>query len=257
MKIQTHVKQTKRNKRNLLVMLSLGIILFSFGIIVPGSASEPIPEDLNNGDDLEPGFEIYDQYIQFGFEVVQDPEYVISIDIISPASIDAFNISVRYYLMNGSEFSQCLGQWGSINSVPEYYGKSNFTIDTRFLSFLGEVSLYEFYSGVDLMSGEKLTIPIALIQDIYLSFVITETDEKNNDDEVEHPSFFDKFGIYLIIITAVVGGLPLFFMLMQKGKLNHPNNSILGQTSRNTPMPGINRSAQLERRIQKRKSTKK
>jgi len=87
--------------------------------------------------------------------------------------------------------------------------------------------------------------------------VITETDENNSDDEVEHPSFFDKFGIYLIIITVVVGGLPLFFMLMQKGKLNHPNNSILGQTSRNTPIPSINRSAQLERRIQKRKSTKK
>ncbi|MHA1619076.1 MAG: hypothetical protein ACTSVZ_07315, partial [Promethearchaeota archaeon] len=100
---------TKTHTKILLVVF--GIIILSswgFSFFSPCSAYENVPDDTENPDVLENSFEIYDQYIIFCFDVVVDPEYVIFIEIIDPASIDSFDISVTYFLLNGSELTQSL-----------------------------------------------------------------------------------------------------------------------------------------------------
>ncbi|MHA1521406.1 MAG: hypothetical protein ACTSRK_14575 [Promethearchaeota archaeon] len=172
---KTHIK---------ILLAVFGVIIFSsWGLssFFPCSAYENVSDNSDNFENVENSFEIYDQYIIFRFDMVEDPEYVIFIEMIDPASIDAFGISVTYFLLNGSEFTQSLGQWGSLNGIAEYHGQTEFVFNTEDLSFLGEVGSYEFFSNVDLIDGERLEIPIGGIYDFYISFEIYEVEENSKN----------------------------------------------------------------------------
>ncbi len=252
------------NTRNKTLMVAFGVIILSLWVVSsfsPCSAYENVSENTKNPEVAENTFEIYDQYITFCFEVVEDPEYVIFIEIIDPASIDLFEISVIYFLLNGSEFSQSLGQWGSLNGIAEYHGQTEFIFNTEDLPYLGEVGSYEFSGNVDLIGGERLEIPIGGIYDFYISFEIHEVEE-NSENGGTPGGLLDEIGKYLIGIVVVVLALPLLFIVMQMkgGKLHNPKDEIVKKSSKvykYSPIREISRSAQLELRIQKRKHAKK
>ncbi|MHA1673187.1 MAG: hypothetical protein ACTSYI_06125 [Promethearchaeota archaeon] len=244
------------------LIAAFGVILLSSLVVSafsPCSANENVSD---NSENVENSFAIYDQYIKFRFDIVEDPEYVIFIEIIDPASIDAFDISATYFLRNGSEFTQSLSQWGSLNGIAEYHGETEFVFNTADLPYLHEVGSYEFFSNVDLIDGgEKLEIPIGGIYDFYITFEIIETDEKS-DNEGKPGGLLHEIGKYLIGILVVVLILPVFFLVMQMkgGKSNNQNGAIKNKSSETykySPIRKITRSAQLETRIKKRKIAKK
>ncbi|MHA1675246.1 MAG: hypothetical protein ACTSYI_16670 [Promethearchaeota archaeon] len=214
------------------LMVAFGVIILSSLLVSAFSPCSAYENVLDNSENVENSFEIYDQYIKFRFDIVEDPEFVIFIEIINPASIDAFDISVTYFLRNGSEFKQSLCQWGSLNGIAEFHGETEFLFNTEDLPFLREVASYEFFSNVDLIDGEKLEIPIGGIYDFYITFEIIETDEKS-ENEGKPGLFLDEIGKYLIGILVVVLILPVFFIVMQMkgGKSNNQNGAIVKKPS--------------------------